>query len=218
MMSTSKLVLYSYFRSSCSWRVRAGLEWKGLEYEYASVNLLKGEQLDTEYSATSYAQLVPTLVHGNVKICQSIAILEYLDETFPENPLLPKDDPAKRALVREIACMIGCDIQPVQNLRILKYVGPDKKAEHGNYWITKGFEALEKKLKETSGNYCVGDTVTMADMFLPPQVYNAIRFNVDMSQFPTISQVCASLELLDAFQKARPAEQPDCPEDLRDTA
>ncbi|KNC79378.1 maleylacetoacetate isomerase [Sphaeroforma arctica JP610] len=216
-MTTADLVLYSYFRSSCSWRVRSALAWKNLNYEYEAVNLLKGEQLGDEYNSTASAPLVPTLKHGDVSIGQSIAIIEYLEEVFPERPLLPANDPAKRALIREIACMIGCDIQPVQNLRVLKYVGAERKMDHGKHWISKGFEALEKKLSLTAGKYCVGDSVTMADMFLPAQVYNAKRFDVDMSAFPTITKVNDALSILDEFERSRPANQPDCPEDLRAT-
>eukprot|EP00123_Amoebidium_parasiticum_P012180 comp21177_c0_seq1/m.28713 comp21177_c0_seq1/g.28713 ORF comp21177_c0_seq1/g.28713 comp21177_c0_seq1/m.28713 type:complete len:213 (-) comp21177_c0_seq1:460-1098(-) len=208
-------VLYTYFRSSCSWRVRIVLNLKGVEYEPRPVNLLKGEQKGSEYfGPVSSMPMVPTLVVGEHHLCQSLAIMEYLEEVYPNVPTLPKD-PFVRAKVREIVDIICVDTQPVQNLRILQYVGDDKKMEHAKYWITVSFEALEKLLEKTAGKYCVGDTVTMADVCLVPQVYNARRFNVDMSRFPTIARIDAELASIQAFKDAHPTAQPDCPADLK---
>ncbi|RUS29636.1 hypothetical protein BC938DRAFT_480427 [Jimgerdemannia flammicorona] len=174
---TDRPVLYSYFRSSCSWRVRAALNWKGIEYEIKAVDLVKGEQKTADYVQMNPHKEVPTLVvDGNV-LTQSPAILEYLEETRPECPLMPKD-PFKRSQVRTIMCSIGCDIQPVQNLKVMaKVSGPDmeKRIEWANYWITDGFDALESLLVQTAGTYSVGDEVTLADCFLVPMVFNAVE-------------------------------------------
>ncbi|XP_070577370.1 maleylacetoacetate isomerase-like [Ptychodera flava] len=210
----AKPVLYSYFRSSCSWRVRIALALKGIEYETSAVNLLKGDQLGDQYSGTNPMQQVPTLDIDGVRLTQSLAILEYLEETRPDAPILPKD-PAKRAVVRQVSEVIASGIQPIQNLSVLKYVGDEKKAEWGNYWIDKGFQSLEKILETTAGKYCVGDEVSMADLCIVPQVYNANRFKVDMSKFPIITRINDTLSKLDAFVQSHPSKQPDCPDDLR---
>jgi len=204
----SNIVLYSYWRSSCSWRVRLALQLKGLKYEYKAVNLLKSEQTMEEYTAMNPIQSVPTLVIDGHTLSQSVAIIEYLEETRLNFPLLPKD-PVKRALVRQIVQSVVADIQPVQNLRVLKKVGEDKKAEWAKYFIEFGFKAIEKTLNTTSGTYCVGDDITMADICLVPQVYNAGRFNVDMSQFPNIIRINETLSKLAEFQAAHPDSQPD---------
>ncbi|XP_077995663.1 maleylacetoacetate isomerase-like isoform X2 [Glandiceps talaboti] len=210
----AKPVLYSYFRSSCSWRVRTALALKGIEYETKGVNLLKSEQLSDNYSGANPMQQVPTLDIDGHKLTQSLAILEYLEETRPDPPLLPKD-PAERAVTRQISETIASGIQPIQNLAVLKYVGDEKKAEWGRYWIDRGFQGLEKMLVNTAGKYCVGDQVTMADLCLVPQIYNANRFKVDMSQFPTISRINDALSQLDAFKTSHPSNQPDCPDDVK---
>ena len=213
----SQPILYSYFRSSCSWRVRSALALKGIEYEYRAVNLLKAEQKDDEYKDVNPQCLLPALVIDGHTFGQSVAIIEYLDEKYPNPPLLPRDDPIKRADVRRLALMIAADIQPVQNLRVLKYVGDDKKMEFGKWVIHTGFVALEEALKKTAGKYCYGDEITIADICLVPQVFNANRFKVDMSEFPIISRIEEELSKHEAFQKAHPTQQPDCPEELRAT-
>merc|ERR1712183_160393 len=211
----SKPVLYSYFRSSCSWRVRIALNLKAIEYEYKPVNLLNNEHSSDDYKVENPQGCVPTLVVDGHSMSQSISIIEYLDEVYPECPLLPRDDPMKRADVRRLSLLIAADIQPVQNLRVLKKVGADKKMEWGHWAIETGFKALERSLEKTAGKYSYGDELSMVDLCLVPQVYNANRFKVDMTQFPTISKVHEELINLDAFKAAHPSKQPDCPEDLR---
>eukprot|EP00794_Sanderia_malayensis_P020373 gene20373-22382_t len=189
-------VLYSYFRSSSSWRVRIALAMKGIDYEYKSVHLVKGEQLADNYKEINPQSLIPTLLIDDHKLTQSMSIIEYLDETRSNVPLLPKD-PFKRSQARTLALIIGADIQPLQKVRLLKAV------------------ALEQSLKETAGKYSIGDEVTLPDLFLVPQVYNANRFKVDMSKFPIISRIELELAKLEAFQKAHPSRQPDYPEELK---
>lgn len=210
----TKPVLYSYFRSSCSWRVRIALAMKGIAYEYKAVSLLKGEQMQEKYQVLTPMAQVPSLEIDGFVINQSLPIIEYLDETREEPALLPKD-PKQRCIVRQISEIINSGIQPLQNLKILKYVGDDRKLEWGHKFIDEGLAALEKMLKTTAGKYSVGDEVTMADLCLVPQVYNAGRFKVDMSKFPTISRINAALGELDAFIAAHPNKQPDCPDDLK---
>ena len=228
------MTLYSYWRSSCSWRVRISLALKGIEYDVVPVHLVKAEQKSEEYSERNPSQCVPSFQHGDVTISQSLAILEYIEEVFPDNgyPLLPKSA-ADRATVRKLCGIIACDIQPVQNLRVLLDVvdvGGDKMG-WGKKVITRGFEALERELAKTSGKYCVGDTLSLADCCLIPQVYNARRFSVELEKFPTIIRVeqvfpllfyCLSLHFpflsqsqeikkIDALMKADPVNQIDAP-------
>ncbi|XP_065058738.1 maleylacetoacetate isomerase-like isoform X1 [Rhopilema esculentum] len=211
---SSKPTLYSYFRSSSSWRVRIALAIKEIEYEYKAIHLVKGEQLADNYKEINPQCLIPTLLIDGQKLTQSLSIIEYLDETRPNPPLLPKDA-LKRSQARTLALIIGADIQPVQNLRVLKAVGDDRKMEWGKNVIDNGFEAFEKALQSTAGKYCIGDEVTIPDLFLVPQVYNANRFKVDMSRFPTIARINDELSKLEPFQVSHPSQQPDCPEELR---
>ncbi|XP_047481167.1 probable maleylacetoacetate isomerase 2 isoform X2 [Penaeus chinensis] len=206
-------ILYSYFRSSCSWRVRIALAHKGVDYEYRAINLLKQEQVSDEYKKLNPLGQVPALIVNENTLTQSISILEYLEEAYPQKPLLPKDL-FKRAKVREVCEIIGSGIQPLQNLSVLQKIG-ETKMEWGHFYIQKGFVALEQVLAESAGKYCVGDEVTIADCCLIPQVYNANRFKVDMAAFPVISRVHDALMSLDAFKAAHPSQQPDCPEDLK---
>jgi maleylacetoacetate isomerase len=216
--TNGKVVLHSYWRSSCSWRVRIALALKGVEYDYKAVHLVKNEQMDPCYvKALNPSEEVPTLEIDGHTLCQSLAIIEYLEETRPEPPLLPKGA-ADRAKVRQLSDMVAQAIQPVQNLRCLRkimgwYDDKDdkvrKKVEWGRWTIELGFQALERAMKETAGTYSFGDRVTMADLTLVPQVYNANRFKCDMSKFPTISRVHANLEKLPAFQAAVPDMMPD---------
>lgn len=159
---------------------------------------------------------VPALVIDGHTLADSLSIIEYLDETRPDPPLLPRDDPFKKALARQVSQTIASGIQPIQNLSVLKYLGDERKTEWGHHWINKGFCNLEKILERTSGKYCVGDEITMADLCLVPQVYNANRFKVDMSQFPVISRINDDLSKLEAFKASHPSKQPDCPEELRE--
>jgi maleylacetoacetate isomerase len=159
--------------------VRIALALKGIEYEYKAVHLLKdgGEQFLKDYQSKNPQCEVPALEIDGVVLTQSIAIMEYLDETRGPPFLLPKDDLKKRAQVRSLSNIIACGIQPIQNLKVLQYVGAEKKAEWGKHWIEQGFNGLELALGKTSGKYCLGDEITMADLCLVPQVFNAQRCN-----------------------------------------
>ncbi|KAA0177433.1 hypothetical protein FNF27_01211 [Cafeteria roenbergensis] len=217
----AKPVLYSYWRSTCSWRVRIALALKGIDYEYKAVHLLKdgGEQLKDEFAALNPMREVPALVIDGNTLTQSMSIIEYLEDTRPTAgvKLLP-GSAAERAKVRAMAQMIGCDIQPVQNLRVLKRFMAEfstqeekdaKKLEWGKWVIETGFRGLEAALSTTAGKYACGDEVTLVDVLLVPQEYNAGRFGVDMSAFPTIARVCAAAKELPAFKAADPSEMPD---------
>jgi maleylacetoacetate isomerase len=200
--------LYSYWRSSCSYRVRIVLNLKGIEYDYIPVHLVKEEQKSEEYVEINPNATVPSLMtkDGDI-VTQSGAIIEFVEEMYPNVALLPKD-PIERAQVRAICDLIGCDIQPVQNLRVLNYVG-EKKAEWCKHFISLGFQGLEKMLQRTSKLYCYQDNITMADAYLVPQVYNAIRWGVDLADFPTIERIFKLLIEMEAFKKAAPDAQPD---------
>jgi len=200
--------LYSYWRSSASWRVRLVLAIKGIQYEYKEVNLLQSAQLQENYSVVNPMKAVPTLKIDGHLLGQSVAIVEYLEETRPDPPLFPKDA-YLRAKVRQIIETIASDIHPIQNLKVLKKVGEDKKAEWAKFWIEAGFDGLEKILKETAGKYCVGDTLTLADCFLIPQVYNSRRWSVDLSKYPTIVRLEEEISKLPAFKQAHADSQPD---------
>lgn len=212
-------VLYSYWRSSSAYRVRIGLNLKSIDYTASFVHLVQdgGEQHKPEYRRINPQGLVPTLVDGEKVIHQSLAILEYLDETRPAPSLLP-GSAEDRARIRALALVIASDIQPIQNLRVLQYLvdelgQPDeKKVEWIRSWIRRGFKALEGHLQDPrTGIFAQGDTPTMADCVLVPQYYNGARFGVDMKPFPTINRIYAACMQLDAFQRAAPENQPDAP-------
>jgi len=216
MASVQLPVVYSYFRSGASWRLRIALALKKIDYEMRTVNLLKKEQLEQEYLQINAMGQVPAFViDGNV-LTQSMAILEYLEEVYPEKPLIPRD-PLQRHKVREICEIVGSGIQPLQNLSVLLKCSDDaeKRAEWSKFWIEKGFLALESILANSSGKYCVGDELSWADIFLVPQVAAANRFQVNMTSYPTISKIHEALEKLEPFKIADPFVQPDCPPDLR---
>ena len=210
--------LYDYFRSSAAYRVRIGLNLKGLEYKSLPVHLLRGggEQLQAAYRAVNPSALVPALQDGEATITQSIAILEYLDEIHPLMPLMPRDA-LGRARVRSLALAIACDIHPLNNLRVLRYLvkqaGLAEEAKNAWYvhWAQEGFEALEAQLSASAdtGRFCHGDTPTIADCVLVPQVFNAVRFNIDMAAYPTIARIDAACRELPAFEAAHPSCQPD---------
>ncbi|MFT3789917.1 MAG: maleylacetoacetate isomerase [Rudaea sp.] len=210
--------LYNYFRSSASYRVRIALNLKGLPYEYLSVHLTRdgGQQFAPEYRGIAPEALVPVLVDGEATLHQSLAIIEYLDETRPHPPLLPADA-AGRAAVRALAFDIACDIAPLGNLRVLKYLGANFGLQKEGtdawvrHWIGTGFDALETRLAQSParGKFCYGDAPTMADTALVPQVFNARRFGVDMSRYPAIAEIDARCNALAAFADAAPAKQPD---------
>ncbi|XP_041668660.1 maleylacetoacetate isomerase isoform X2 [Cheilinus undulatus] len=215
MASQTKPVLHGYFRSSCSWRVRIAFALKGIEYDQVPVNLIKdgGQQRTQEFKTINPMQQVPAVEIDGFILCQSLAVIQYLDETRPGPRLLPAD-PKKRAQVRMISDLIASGIQPLQNLYVIQKIGAEK-VQWSQHFINRGFQALEPILKETAGKYCVGDEISMADICLAPQVYNAERFKVDMEQFPTIKRLNQTLLEIDAFKVSHPSSQPDTPDDLR---
>ena len=210
------LKLYGYFRSSASYRVRIALAMKGLDYEQASIHLAKGRQYATEFSAVSPQNLVPVLEHDSQKFYQSLAIIEYLDEKFPNPPLLPADTSA-RSRVRSLALITACEIHPLNNTRVLAYLtdtlklSDEQKTAWYSHWVTTGFTALEKRLatERQTGRFCHGDTPGFADIALVPQVANANRFKVDLEPFPTIRRINEHCIALEPFKKAMPQNQPD---------
>ncbi|KAJ2766725.1 Glutathione S-transferase zeta-1 [Coemansia nantahalensis] len=210
---SSKPVLYTYFRSSSAARVRIALNYKGIDFESRPVNLVKGEHLAEEYARQNPASLVPLIVIDGHTLAQSVAILEYLEETRPDKPLLPRD-PAARAQVRAIVGAICSDTQPLQNLRVLKTLPEDQRATHAHNVIARGLAVVEKMLEASAGTFCVGDEVSMADCCLIPQVMNARRFGVDLSRYPHIQAIDGRASALEAFQKAHWTQQPDCPAEL----
>jgi maleylacetoacetate isomerase len=208
--------LYGYFRSSAAFRVRIALNLKGLDYEQVFVHLRKKEQAAPEYLAVNPQGLVPALEDDGQVFIQSLAIIEYIDETHPEPPLLP-GHPADRARVRGLAQLVACDIHPIDNLRVLLYLkhtlGHDEAAIERwyNHWIIQGFNGLERILADDgmTGDFCHGDAPTLADICLVPQVVNAQRYKLDLSSYPTIQRIYANCMRLPAFDRALPAKQPD---------
>jgi maleylacetoacetate isomerase len=210
------IILYSYFRSSAAYRVRIALNLKHIDYEIRPVHLLKdgGEQFNADYLALNPQGRVPTLVVGNTVLTQSSAIIEYLEEAYPNPPLLP-DNAIERAYVRALAQIIACDIHPLNNLRVLDYLKGSVKDEFQqawrSHWIQEGFTALEQLLQKSDywGGFCFGDTPGMADAFLVPQAYNAQRFGCEMKSFPLISGIYENCMQEAAFSNAAPENQPD---------
>ena len=209
--------LYGFYRSSAAFRVRIALNLKGLAYEHVGVHLRKNEQGAESYRELNPQGLVPTLIEDDQVLTQSLAIVEYLEETHPEPPLLP-GHPADRARVRAIAQAIACDIHPIGNLRVLRYlsrpVGHDEKTIEAwfNHWIKLGFDGIERTLAEDgmAGAFSHGDAPTLADICLVPQVFNAKRYaSFDLRPYPTIVRVFENAMRLDAFERARPERQPD---------
>jgi maleylacetoacetate isomerase len=206
--------LYDYYRSSAAFRVRIALNLKGLAYEQAPVNLLEGEHRADAYRAVNPQARVPSLETRDGILIQSPAILEYLDEIHPEPPLLPMGALA-RARVRAVGAVIGCDIHPVNNSGILAYLrdrlGQDEAARNAwiAHWIREGFSAVEALI--APGPFAFGNRVTLADIYIVPQVFNARRFGVDLEAFPRIVGVAAACMALDAFAQAAPDRQPDAP-------
>ncbi|MBB3220522.1 maleylacetoacetate isomerase [Pseudoduganella umbonata] len=210
--------LYTYFRSSAAYRVRIALNLKGIDAELVPVHLLKdgGEQFGPAYDALNPQHLVPLLEHDGMALGQSLAIIEYLDETHPQQPLLPPDARG-RARVRALSQAIACDIHPIDNLRVLKYlsdkldVSLDQKGAWYRHWVALGLEALERQVSRDreTGSFCHGDTPTMADCCLVPQLYNARRFDCDLAPYPTLTAIASRCEALPAFDAASPDKQPD---------
>ena len=208
--------LYNYFRSSASWRVRIGLALKGLDYDYVPIHLAKNEQFAEPFANQQVSHLVPALALDDGRwLSQSMAILEYLDETHPEPALLPKDA-LGRARVRALAQTVACEIHPLNNLRVLKYlvkdlgVSEDAKTTWYRHWVRTGLEAFERQLALLPASaYCFGNTPTLADCCLVPQIFNGQRFNVDFSGLPRTMAAFDACMKLDAFQKAQPSACPD---------
>ncbi|XP_019198106.1 PREDICTED: glutathione S-transferase 2-like isoform X2 [Ipomoea nil] len=216
---STKLQLYSNWESSCACRVRIALNLKGLDYEYKAVNLLKAEHFSPEFLKLNPMGYVPALVDGDIVISDSFAILMYLEEKYPQNPLLPKD-PKLKAINFQAANIVSANIQPLQNLVILKYiedkVGPNEKVPWGLTHIKKGFAALEKLLKSYAGKYATGDQIYLADLFLVPQIHRAINsFNLDMNEYPLLSRIYEVYKEVPAIQNAMPEKQPDAPAEAR---
>jgi maleylpyruvate isomerase len=210
--------LYGYFRSSATYRVRIALNLKGIPWQSVVVDLRApvSAQHTREFRALNPHGLIPVLVDGECTLSQSLAVLEYLEETHPQPPLLPRD-PAARAGVRALALAVACDIHPLNNLRVLNYLrgplGQDDAAVNAWYahWITQGFAALERDAVRLSGDgrHMYGTAVTLADVCIVPQMANARRFNCDVTPYPTLRAICAHLESLPAFAQAAPQAQPD---------
>jgi len=210
--------LYTYFRSSAAYRVRIALNLKGLQYDAVPVHLLRGggEQLQEDYVKMNPSGLVPTFQDDFITLTQSMAILEYLEDEYPQVPLMPKDA-AGRARVRELAQIVACDIHPVNNLRVLRYLVRDLglseeiKTQWYRHWIVNGLDVLEKHLARdpSAGPLCHGYLPTIADCFLVPQVFNAQRNGVDISVYPNIARINAACVEIPAFVAAHPSNQPD---------
>ena len=208
--------LHGYFRSSTSFRTRIALNLKGLAYDYIPIHLRKGEQRGADYLTINPQGLVPTLEIDGHGITQSLAIIEYLDETHPDPPLLPAD-PLGRARVRSLALAVACDLHPLNNLRVLTYLTetlaqpPETQGDWLRHWVAVEFSALERRLagERETGRFCHGDRVTLADVCLVPQVVNGRRFDCDMTPYPTIRRVFDACLALEPFDKALPQHQPD---------
>jgi len=212
--------LYTYFRSSAAFRTRIALNFKGIAYESVPVDLRTpvSAQRTPEYLALNPEGLVPVLVDGGQVVRQSLAIIEYLEETHPSPPLLPRA-PLERAQVRALTLAIACDIHPLNNLRVLSYLraplGHSDEEVNGWYahWIARGFRALEQQVKASSpdGRHMFGTSVTLADVCIVPQMYNARRLRCDVEPYPTLRSICAHLEGLPAFAHAAPEAQAEAP-------
>ena len=208
--------LYGYWRSSAAYRVRIALNLKGIAYQDMPVHLVKdgGEQHQEDYVALNPNHLVPTLVDGEFSLNQSVAIIEYLEEHYPQVPLYPTSI-EKKAKVKALALDVACEIHPINNLRVQQYlvnelgVSQEQKLAWSHHWMALGFAAIEIQLAQTAGSCCFGDTPTMADICLVPQVYNARRFGLEMTAYPTICKVVEHLNSLKPFIDALPENQPD---------
>lgn len=208
--------LYTFFRSSAAFRARIALNLKGLQYESLPKAFARNEHRAADYLALNPQGLIPALAVDGVVIAQSLAIIEYLNDRHPEPPLLPAD-PLDRARVRSMALAIACDIHPLNNLRVLNYLRDELKQDDAGvgtwyrHWIGEGFRGLELQAHEFSaaGRYCFGDAVSLADVCLVPQMFNARRFKTDLAPFPTLLGISTHLESLPAFAAARPEVQPD---------
>ncbi|MCO4783084.1 MAG: maleylacetoacetate isomerase [Candidatus Cloacimonetes bacterium] len=212
----SKLELYTYFRSSCSYRVRIALAYKAIPYDSVFINLLKGEQQLCEYKDKNPQGFLPSLATEDGVLTQSLAIMEYLDEKYPDTKSLLPSSLTDKTIVRSMAYVIACDIQPIQNLKVLKYLkgnlglSDDVKVEWIRNFIETGFEALENMIQPYSKKFCFQDFFSLADICLIPQVFNAKRFGVDMTKYPTINKVHENCINLPFVVDSKPESQRDC--------
>jgi maleylpyruvate isomerase len=207
--------LYSFFRSSAAFRVRIALNLKGVAYETVSVDLPSAAHRAPEFRAVNPQATIPTLDDDGIMLWQSLAIIEYLDARFPEPLLIPRE-PVARARVQALAQLIACEIHPLNNLRVLKYLRGELKLDEAavskwySHWVAEAFAALETFVARWSGGrYCFGDSLSLADVYLVPQMYNARRFTCDLAPYPTLVQIAAGLEGEPAFARAAPERQPD---------
>lgn len=213
-MTQSNRVLYGYWRSSAAYRVRLALAVKGLDYVAKPIDLRSGAQSGVGFTMLNPQGLIPYLIDGEIGLNQSLAIIEYLDETYPDPPLLPGTT-VGRARVRAAALTIACDIHPLNNLRVLNYLrqplGHDQSTVDtwSEHWITSGFSALEETAAASQGRYLFGDIITLADLCLVPQMYNARRIRADMTAMPNLVAIDKRLNALPAFRRARPEAQSD---------
>jgi maleylacetoacetate isomerase len=210
------LKLYGFFRSSAAFRARIALNLKGLDYESAAVHLRRGEQRAPEFLKLNPQALVPALIDGERVLTQSLAIIEYLDEVHPARPLLPVA-PEARARVRALAQVIACEIHPLGNLRVLQYLAKELKQDEPtvqrwfNHWIALGFQAFEGLIAghKATGKFCHGDEPGLADVCLVPQVFNARRYDLDLTPYPTLMRIFETCMTVPAFDRAQPSNQPD---------
>lgn len=214
MSTDDQVILYSYWRSSCSWRVRLALNLKKIPYKCEPIHLVKGNQFDPTFIQLNPSAQVPVLFIDTIHLSESVAILEYLEETRPQYPLLPSD-PKQRAQVRILVEIINAGIQPKQNLAVLNYLANTLRADDhckknfAAHWIQNGLTAFESALHTSAGTCCVGDHITFADLLLVPQAFSAKRFGIDIATFPRISAIVQHLEKLPEFVHAHPTAQPD---------
>ncbi|MDR7194168.1 maleylacetoacetate isomerase [Luteimonas terrae] len=216
---TAALTLHTYWRSSAAYRVRIALHLKGLAFDSVPVHLVQGggEQRLPSFAARNPQKLVPTLQHGDAVLTQSLAIIEYLDETFPDVPLLP-GDALSRQRARALAQLVACDIHPLGNLRVLQYLEhelqlpPEARTRWVTRWVRDGLEAFEALLQQHgAGDFCIGNAPTIADCALVPQLYNARRFGIDLAPYPLIRRIESVCAALPAFDAAAPERQADAP-------
>ncbi|TNV75651.1 hypothetical protein FGO68_gene966 [Halteria grandinella] len=211
MSTQAKPILYSYWRSTASWRVRNVLSLKNVDYEYRGIDLFKEEHKNDSYKLLNPMGRVPTLIIDGVALAESVAIMEYLDETYKYRPLLPSD-PLKRASTRQLVEIINSAMQPMQNIAVLDKIGNEYKQsrkEWASFWLHKGLAAYEQILKQTAGKYSVGDQITLADACIVPQVAACSRFDISLERYLLIQRVVGNLNELEEFKRARPEAQPD---------